>query len=632
MLTDQPLKQILTKPGSSGRLVKWAIELSEFDLHYIPRTATKGQVLADFLVEMQTPITLEEAENSGEAHWELRADGSATTAGSGAGLMLTSPGGARLEYALRFNFPATNNASEYEAIIAGTRLAKQLGAKRLHVYTDSQLVAEQIAGTYEAKDATMARYLAKVKSLQSQFNYYVVEHVPRAENAMADALSKLASSSVAGAAKTIFFEELNRPSTEEAEVLVLEEGDDWMTPITKFLSSGILPEDRKEAEKLKRRSARFLLVDGRLYRKSFSGPYLRCVRPALAQKILEEIHEGVCSNHIGGRTLAQKVFRQGYYWPTVLRDCMGYVGRCQKCQEYAKTHHIPAEPLTNITAPWPFVQWGIDIVGPLPTAIRQKKFLIVAIDYFTKWVEAESTATITGKVVQKFLEASIISRFGIPRILISDNGKQFDSSEVREYCEMLHIRHNFTSVYHPQANGQVENANRTILDGLKKRLEGAAGNWVDVLPSVLWAYRTTHRAATGETPFSLTYGTEAVVPVEIGEPSLRVEHYDEATNNTRLQTNLDLLDEAREIAFVRAEAYRRKVAQYHNGRVRTRSFQKNDLVLRKIQSPGHKLGPNWEGPYQIEEVIGHGAYILKDLNGKLLPRAWNICNLRKFYQ
>ena len=225
-----------------------------------------------------------------------------------------------------------------------------------------------------------------------------------------------------------------------------------------------------------------------------------------------------------------------------------------------------------------------------------------------------------------------MSRFGIPHTLVSDNGKQFDSPEVRDHCELLRIRHRFTSVYHPQANGQVENANRTVLDGLKKRLEGAAGNWVDILPSVLWAYCTTHRTTTGETPFSLAFGTEAVIPVEIGEPTLRVEYYDEKTNNSRLQANLDLLEEKREVAYVRAEAYKQRAAQYYNSRVRARSFQKGDLVLRKIQTPGHKLGPNWEGPYRVEEVIGRGAYKLQDMAGKDIPRAWNVGNLRKFYQ
>jgi hypothetical protein len=407
----------------------------------------------------------------------------------------------------------------------------------------------------------MSSYLGKVRSLQQHFDHFEVQLVPRAENAMADALSKLASSAVARAPCTIFFEELSRPTTEEVDVNLIEEGETWMTPIIKYLTAGTLPEDKKEAEKLKRKSARFILIDQCLYRKSFSAPYLKCVRPDIAQKILEEIHEGICSSHIGARTLAQKVFRQGYYWPTVLIDAEAYVNRCEKCQEHAKIYHIPAEPITDIIAPWPFVQWGIDIVGPLPTATRQRKFLIVAIDYFMKWIEAEPTATITGRVIQKFLEGSIVSRFGIPKTLVSDNGRQFDSPEVREYCELLHIRHRFTSVYHPQANGQVENANRTVLEGLRKRLEGAAGNWVDVLPSVLWSYRTTHRTATGETPFQLTYGTEAVIPVEIGEPSLRVEYYDEISNEDRLRNNLDLLDEVREVALIRAEAYKHRASQ-----------------------------------------------------------------------
>ena len=149
---------------------------------------------------------------------------------------------------------------------------------------------------------------------------------------------------------------------------------------------------------------------------------------------------------------------------------------------------------------------------------------------------------------------------------------------------------------------------------------------------MLWAYRTTHRTATGETPFSLTFGTEAVIPVEIGEPTLRVEYYDEETNNSRLQANLDLLEEKREVAYIRAEAYKQRTAQYYNSRVHARSFQKGDLVLRKVQISGHKLGPNWEGPYRVEEVIGRGAYKLKNMAGKNIPRAWNVSNLRKFYQ
>jgi hypothetical protein len=220
--------------------------------------------------------------------------------------------------------------------------------------------------------------------------------------------------------------------------------------------------------------------------------------------------------------------------------------------------------MVSITGPWPFAQWGMDIIGPLPQATQGKKFIIVAIDYFTKWVEAEPLSTITDKVCWKFFWKNIICRFGIPKILITDNGKQFDNKMFAEQCNLFGIQQKFTSVYHPQANGQVENVNRTILQGLKRRLEESKGSWPDELPIVLWAYRTTHRTATGETPFSLTYGSEAVIPTEIGEPSLRVLSFDENGNELALQNNLDLLSEQRDLAAIRCAAYQRQTAQYYN--------------------------------------------------------------------
>ncbi|KAL0377453.1 UNVERIFIED_CONTAM: hypothetical protein Sradi_3050800 [Sesamum radiatum] len=155
---------------------------------------------------------------------------------------------------------------------------------------------------------------------------------------------------------------------------------------------------------------------------------------------------------------------------------------------------------------------GFGFVGPFPQATGQRKFLIVAVDYFTKWVEAEALAKISEKEVIKFLWKNIICRFGIPRALISDNGTQFSGNKLKEWCKGLSIKQFFTSVSNPQANGQTEVTNRTILQHLKTRLGTAKGAWVDELPSVLWAYRTTPRTATGESPFNLSYGTEAVAP------------------------------------------------------------------------------------------------------------------------
>jgi hypothetical protein len=194
-------------------------------------------------------------------------------------------------------------------------------------------------------------------------------------------------------------------------------------------------------------------------------------------------------------------------------------------------------------------------MGPFPVGTKQAKFLVVAIDYFTKWVEAEPLATISEKNVKSFVWKAVICRFGIPRVLISDNGKQFDNGPFRELCAQLNIRNHYSSPRHPQANGQVEVTNRTLLKQIKTRLEGAKGMWVEELPNVLWAYRTTVRTPTKETPFKLTYGTEAVIPVEIGLTTLRTTFHNEEENEGQLRLNLDLLDEARERAARRIALY-----------------------------------------------------------------------------
>ena len=153
-------------------------------------------------------------------------------------------------------------------------------------------------------------------------------------------------------------------------------------------------------------------------------------------------------------------------------------------------------------------------MGLFLMAVRQLKFLVVGIDYFTKWVEAEALATISKKNIRNFVWRHIICRYGIPKVLISDNEKQFDNSAFKDFCSELGIKNHYSSSAHPQANGQVEVTNQSLLKIIKTRLEGAKGIWPDKLPSVLWAYRKTTRTPTGETPFRLAYGSEAVIPAK----------------------------------------------------------------------------------------------------------------------
>uniref|UniRef100_A0A2N9EKS9 Integrase catalytic domain-containing protein n=1 Tax=Fagus sylvatica TaxID=28930 RepID=A0A2N9EKS9_FAGSY len=188
----------------------------------------------------------------------------------------------------------------------------------------------------------------------------------------------------------------------------------------------------------------------------------------------------------------------------------------------------------------------MDLVSPLPRATGNRRWLIVATDYFTKWVQAEPLANIRDKDSIKFFWKNIITRFGMPKTIISDNGMQFTSKPFMKYCSELGIRNIYSSPVYPQSNGQAEASNKTVLDGIKKRLEDAKGRWVEELSNVLWTFRTTPRRSTGETPFSLAYGSEAVIPLEIGLPTLRTSEWEPTKNDLAQSQALDLLEERRE--------------------------------------------------------------------------------------
>ncbi|XP_012833449.1 PREDICTED: uncharacterized protein LOC105954321 [Erythranthe guttata] len=325
VLTNYPLKQILRSPETSGRLAKWAIELSEYGVEFKPRPAIKAQVLADFLVEM---TSIEESNSL--PTWSVSVDGSSTTTGRGAGIVLTNPDGDEFEYAQRFEFTASNNVAEYEALIAGIRLALVAGARKLLIQSDSQLVVNQVLGAYEAKEDTMAKYLALAHTLLSKFESYEIRQVPRSNNIHADKLARLGSSMASiGSRKVTLLTSPQPEITSPSEVQYTEEDEPcWFTPILKYLKKGELPTDPTEARKLKTRAARFIIVGEELYKRGFSFPYLKCLDLTTANYVLREVHEGICGNHLSGRTLALKLLRQGYYWPTMQEDAKRLVRRC----------------------------------------------------------------------------------------------------------------------------------------------------------------------------------------------------------------------------------------------------------------------------------------------------------------
>ena len=208
--------------------------------------------------------------------------------------------------------------------------------------------------------------------------------------------------------------------------------------------------------------------------------------------------------------------------------------------------------------------------------------------------------------------------------MILDNEIQFDSKAYRRYCGELGIRNRYSTLAYLQGNGQAKIVDKVIVNGLKKRLDEAKGRWVDELPYTLWTYRTTPQKSTGETPFSMTYGSEAVIPLETGFLTLRTSQFSIEENDGLRSASLDLVDERREMAMVQMTHYQQKLRQGYNQGVKTRPLAPGDLVLRKVvgitRNPTWgKLGPNWEGPYHITSVAGIGAYYLEDLDKNVVP-------------
>ncbi|XP_025652914.1 uncharacterized protein [Arachis hypogaea] len=419
--------------------------------------------MADFLVE----VTGDPAEEMG-IRWRLIVDGASNQASGGAGIILERPSGVIYEQSIKFEFPVSNNQAEYEALLGGLALAKEVGAMRLEICSDSQVVTSQVIRSYQARDSLLQKYLEKVRELSKLFEEVTIQHVPRERNTRADLLSKLASTKPGFGNRSLIQGMAKEPTV---ALHLTRLSPSWLDPIANFLESDKLPDDEKEAKVLRREVAKYAIIQGQLFKKGLSQPLLKCLHPDQTDYVLREVHEGCCGHHIRGKALARKLIRAGYYWPSMMEDSREFVRKCIKCKENANFNRAPASELCLLTSSRPFSQWGIDLLGPFPVGPGQVKYLIVAIDYYTKWVEAEPLASITSSNCRKFMWRQVITRFGIPKVVISDNGTQFIDKKFAEFLSGLGIKQKFSSVEHPQTNGQVESVNKIILLGLKKRLD-----------------------------------------------------------------------------------------------------------------------------------------------------------------
>ena len=648
-----PLKYLFERPALSSRMAKWLLLLTEFEITYVTQKSIKGKAIADYLADNPIEEDSQVAEFPDEAifgiendrRWRMYFDGAANKRGFGIGMLLISPNAAHSPTAIKLSFECTNNMTEYEACITGLEIALEKGIEELEVYGDSILVISQILGRWNVKDEKLLPYHDYLERVASRFRHLEFFYLPRVKNSFADALATLASMiEVPDGTTEITFTIQSRDVPAYCFEITGIEGDVthsevWYFDIWNLMKGGSYPLGATPNDRmaLRRLAAQFIICGGQLYKRGFDGIHLRCVAGQEIIDIMEKIHGGECGPHMSGHTLSRKILRQSYYWSTMQKDCAEYVKRCLKCQQFAPRQHLPPRELYCMTSPWPFSTWGIDIIGKVtPKSSSGHEFILVAIDYFTKWVEAESYAVLNAKKVAKFIRRNIICRFGVPHEFVSDNGSHFEK-EVADLLDEYGIVRHKSSPYRPQTNGAVEAANKNIKAIISKTTE-TCRDWSDKLPYALWGYRTTERTSIGSTPFSLVYGMEAVLPVELEIPSLRVLLETQVSEVDWVQARYDelaLLDERRLRAAYHHQGYQQRIARAFNKKIKERNIQEGDLVLKEnlkpSRVPGGKFAPNWGGPYQVIKIKTGGAAFLADLDGIEFTQPCNIDRLKRFY-
>ncbi|VFQ67525.1 unnamed protein product [Cuscuta campestris] len=347
VLSQQPIGALLRSPNAPSRMSKRAVFLGAFQIKFKPRPAIKGQALADFVVECtaREEPSLEEPE--ADDWWIVFTDGSSAAKNSGGGVVVIAPEGFRVYYSIRLSFKASNNEAEYEALLCGLRLAAGMNATKLRVKCDSKLVVGHVSGEFEAKDERMKKYRDTALELLKSFTAYSVEQIPRAENAEAYILSKLSSDMPEHIRRMANVEELSEPSIHAFPVaMICARPRDWMDDIVAFLKDGALPDDAIKAKLVRTRAPGYTLEGEKLYKRAYNGTLLRCLRPAEAEQVMEEVHAGICSAHQGAYAVSRKITLQGYFWPTIVKDCAEFVRKCKVCQEFQK---VPGRPSTNYT-------------------------------------------------------------------------------------------------------------------------------------------------------------------------------------------------------------------------------------------------------------------------------------------
>jgi hypothetical protein len=473
--------------------------------------------------------------------------------------------------------------------------------------------------------------IARWVLLLQEFNF-TIQVRPGKSHANADHLSRLSDA--------LGTEPID-DSFPDADLFFIDKVSPEYAEIINYLQTNTFPEglSKKQQQRLIFKAAPYSIIADTLYKKGKDGVLRRCIMNSEVPLILQGCHSDPAGGHFAGNVTARKVLQAGYWWPTLFNDCVTYTRQCDVCQRVGKPTSTSAMPLHPILALAPFEKWGIDFVGPInpPSKSGRHRYILVATDYATKWAEAEATKRDDKETVAKFLKTNIFSRFGCPRELISDRGTHFVNDVIELLTDKYKIKHRLTTPYHPRANGQTEKTNGILCKIITKTVQGSMVDWDVKLLDALWAYRTAYKVTTKFTPFQLVYGQEAILPIELELPSLRIaleERLDDSESLNERIAMLEKLDELRGQAYLNTAAIQKWRKTYYDSKLKNKIISENDLVLlydsRFQKFPG-KFKIRWQGPYKVVKAYDNGSCDLEDFQGRPLATRINGNRLKVYH-
>lgn len=373
-----------------------------------------------------------------------------------------------------------------------------------------------------------------------------------------------------------------------------------------YLACGIIPQDLnfQQRKKFFADLKHYFWDEPLIYKRGVDGILRRCIPDDEIKDILFHCHSSAYGGHARASKSAAKVLQAGFFWPSLFKDAREYVIACDRCQRTGNISRRHEMPLNYILEVQNFDVWGVDYIGPSSLSYNNQ-YILVAVDYVSKWVEAIPTPTNDAKTVIKLFKKIIFPRFGVPRAVISDGGSHFIERQFENLLKKYEVTHKISTPYHPQTSGQVEISNSEIKGMLEKVVSTTRKDWSLKLDDTLWAYRTAYKTPIGMTPFRLIYGKACHSPVELEHKPfwvIKALNFDMKSAGERRKLQLHELEELRMDAYENARIYKEKTKLWHDKHISRREFQEGDSVLlfnSRFKLFPEKLRSRSSGPFQV---------------------------------